>query len=200
MVIYRPHHAAWSQAQVTLDTLTKAVLAQFKGKASDDVIRVCTLSLAHGALTHRLQSIMLYVIEHKGGNVTSDSWDLFMRRFGPFAESISKVHLCASSSPVLIAVRCIHQCAQSLYDRSVSKRAQLPNRIGAEFWSRTLWNWICSSGQLAPWFHGGLARTEVEPMLTKPGMFLIRYSEKFPVRSEIAIQSGRLFDLRAIRD
>jgi hypothetical protein len=40
-----------------------------------------------------------------------------------------------------------------------------------------------SSGALAPWFHGGVPRTEVESMLTKPAMYLIRYSEKFPVRA-----------------
>jgi hypothetical protein len=107
------------QAQVTLDALTKAVLAQFKGKASDEIIRVCCYAILQECPLSP-QSIMLNVMEHKGGNVTSESWDLFLRRFGPFAECITKVLWLVCLRLGFLTPACyLHdrlQCAQSLYD------------------------------------------------------------------------------------
>ena len=40
---------------------------------------------------------------------------------------------------------------------------------------------------MAPWFHGSLSRTEADAMLTKPAMFIVRYSEKFPVSARTTI-------------
>ena len=38
-----------------------------------------------------------------------------------------------------------------------------------------------SSGNLQSWFVGGISRTEADALLPRSGMFLVRYSEKFPV-------------------